>query len=71
MVMEPIEPWGDDEIEITRDLFLSCEEMTVDDEYCIWSGRLTLDGFEYMGIEYFQWACPVCKTDHVEEDTVR
>jgi hypothetical protein len=32
---------------------------------------LTLDGFEYMGIGYFNWECPTCSTSHTLEDTER
>jgi hypothetical protein len=68
MVMEP---WGEDEFEITQDMQLECDTMTSDEDYCGWSGVLTLDGFEYMGIGYFNWECPTCSTSHTLEDTER
>lgn len=66
-----VEPWGEDEIEVTRDVDLECDVMTIDDVYCGWVGNQTLDGFEYEGIEYFDWECPKCGDIKTLEDVVR
>ena len=66
-----VETWGEDETEVTRDVDLECDVMTIDDEYCGWVGSQTLDGFEYEGIEYFDWECPKCGDIKTLEDVVR
>ena len=57
-----------EEVEVSKDLELECDRMITDEDYCDWSGTLILDGFEYMGVEYFVWECPDCEAEHVLED---
>ena len=66
-----VEAYADTEFEITRELQLDCDYTLIDDGYCEWSGALVLDGFEYKGVEYFDWTCPECETEHATEEVVR